>query len=77
VAHEALGRGGAGRGEDACTVGVDGFRLAVVDGAGVLRPIPEWRCALYQEKNRRQNARACSIESKRAGNPGRYVSVLD
>jgi hypothetical protein len=32
---------------------------------------------LYQEKNWRQNARACSIESNLAGNPGRYFSVLN
>jgi len=43
-----------------------------------MSPIPEWQCcSLYQEKNERQNVRACSIESKRAGNPGRYFSVLN
>ena len=39
--------------------------------------MPEWRCAwLYQSKNARQCWRACSIESNRAGNWGRYFSVL-
>jgi hypothetical protein len=45
--------------------------------AGVISPIPEWRWAwLYQAKNSRQNARACSIVSNLAGNPGRYFRVL-
>jgi len=38
--------------------------------------MPEWRCSwLYQRKKKRQNSRACSIESKRAGKAGRYFRV--
>ena len=43
-----------------------------------MRPIPEWRCrSLYQAKNDLQNALASRIESNRAGNSGRYLSVLN
>jgi hypothetical protein len=41
---------------------------------GLCRPRHNW---LYQSKNSRLNALACSIESNRAGNPGRYLSVLN
>ena len=45
---------------------------------GVITPTPGWRCwSLYQAKNWRQNALASRIEVNRAGNPGRYFSVLN
>src|ERR1041385_7958800 len=45
--------------------------------AGVWNPMPEWRWSpLYQRKKRRQKARPSSIEPKRSGNSGRYLSVL-
>ncbi len=43
-------------------------------GRRVIRPIPEWWW-LYQSKNWRQSALACSIESKWWGNSDRYLSV--
>src|SRR5882757_4287633 len=40
--------------------------------------MPAWRCsALYQRKKSWQNALASSIEVKHAGNPGRYLRVLN
>jgi hypothetical protein len=33
--------------------------------------------AVVPRENERQNARACSIESNRTGNPGRYFSFLN
>src|ERR1700682_5007986 len=39
---------------------------------------PEWECSsLYQAKNATQKARASSYDSKRSGNSGRYLSVLN
>jgi hypothetical protein len=53
--------GGGGSVEHDSPLGPDLFGPPVVDIGGVWKPIPEWRwSALYQPKNRRQNARASS-----------------
>src|SRR5665647_254656 len=42
-----------------------------------MRPVPGWRCSWrWQSKNSRQKARASSMEAKREGKAGRYLSVL-
>ena len=72
------GRRGVGGVEDGAARGVGLLGVAVVDGGGVIRPIPEWRCWwLYQSKKSRQNARASSMRPKRSGKSGRYFSVLN
>ena len=46
--------------------------------SGVMKPIPDCRYSvLYQVKKAWQCARASSIDPKRSGKSGRYLSVLN
>jgi hypothetical protein len=86
LAHEPLGVLGVGGVEYGGAGGVQRRRGAVVDGgrghqpdAGVAVGVVLCRRRhklLYQSTNVRQWLRACSMSSNRAGNSGRYLSVL-
>jgi hypothetical protein len=67
-----------GGGQDAGAAGPDGCGCAVVDVSGGVQaqarvPVLD----VVPGKKAWQYARAASIEPKRAGNPGRYLRVLN
>ena len=67
VADEALGSRGVGGVQDACAIGVDGVRLAVVDGGGGHQADPGVAVLLVVPVEEVAAERACVVDRVKAG----------